>query len=711
MKQVIQNIADGTTKLVDVPCPQNKSGHLLISTKKSLISVGTERMLIDFGSSGWIQKARSQPDKVKMVLEKAKTDGIKPTIDAVRSKLNQPVPLGYCNVGIVQDNGGTSFEVGSRVISNGYHAEIVRVPKNLCALIPDNVDNESASFTVLAAIAMQGVRLVAPTIGEAVVVTGLGLIGQITVQLLKANGCRVLGIDFDSSKCDLARKFGAETVNLSKGEDPLEKAKFFSRGLGVDAVIITASTKSNDPVSDGAKMCRQRGRMILVGVVGLKLSRDDFYKKEISFQVSCSYGPGRYDADYEEKGHDYPVGLVRWTEQRNFEAVLDLMSSGALNVHPLVSHRFEVEDAVNAYQCLDDPSSLGIMLNYSANGNDLLVNKSINIGTPVSYDSTDVICGFFGGGNYASRILIPAFKASGARLDTIVTGGGLSAILNGERNNFVTASTELEQVLNSESINTVVIATQHNLHAAQVVQALKYGKNVFVEKPLALTYEELEAIRSAYEEQEGKCRLMVGYNRRFAPHVVKMKKLLEDVNKPKVFIMTMNAGAIPKEHWTQDVGLGGGRIIGEACHLIDLMRFLVDSQITSFNAVSIGATNLSEITEDKAVITLTFADGSIGTINYLANGGKAFAKERIEVFANDAVLQLDNFRRLVGYDWKGFKSYKLMTQNKGQTSCSKTFIEAIKAGAPSPISFDEIMEVSRISIDIAEMLRRNIKKI
>ena len=706
MKQILQNIASGETQLVEVPCPQNKSGQLLISTTKSLISVGTERMLIDFGTSGWIQKARSQPDKVKMVLGKVKTDGLIPTIDAVRSKLDQPLPLGYCNVGIVQDSGGTAFEVGSRVISNGNHAEIVRVPKNLCAVIPENVNDESAAFTVLAAIAMQGVRIASPTIGEAVVVTGLGLIGLITVQLLKANGCRVLGIDFDSSKCALARKFGAETVDLSKFEDPLVKANHFSRGAGVDAVIITASTKSNDPVSNGAKMCRQRGRIVLVGVVGLELSRADFYEKEISFQVSCSYGPGRYDAEYEEKGHDYPVGFVRWTEQRNFEAVLDLMSSGALTMQPLISHQFEIEDAISAYKCLDDRASLGILLNYSANANELLANKSVSIRASNSYSAEDAICGFVGGGNYASRVLIPAFSAAGAKLDTIVTSGGLSAVHHGKKNDFVNASTDLVQLLDKKTVNTIVIATQHNLHAAQVVQALNSGKNVFVEKPLALTHDELDAIKSAYDEQEGKCRLMVGYNRRFAPHVIRMKKLLSNVTEPKAFIMTMNAGAIPSEHWTQDVRIGGGRIIGEACHYIDLMRFLVGSEISGFTATSIGKADGIKITEDKAAITLTFKDGSFGTINYLANGGKEFSKERIEVFANDGVLQLDNFRKLIGYDWKGFRKDKLRTQNKGQSNCSKAFIEAIKSGEPSPISFDDIMEVARISVDIAEMLRK-----
>ncbi len=705
MKQILQNIANGETQLVEVPCPQTKKGQLLISTTKSLVSVGTERMLIDFGKSSWIQKARSQPDKVKMVLGKIKTDGLKPTIDAVRSKLDQPLPLGYCNVGIVQDNGNTAFKVGSRVVSNGNHAEVVRVPQNLCAVIPESVDDESAAFTVLAAIAMQGVRIANPTIGECVVVTGLGLIGLITVQILKANGCRVLGVDFDSSKCAMAREFGAEIVDLSKGEEPIAKANAFSRGQGVDAVIITASTKSNDPVSNGANMCRKRGRIILVGVVGLELSRADFYKKEISFQVSCSYGPGRYDTEYEENGHDYPIGFVRWTEQRNFEAVLDLMAAGALNMKPLINHRFEINDAVNAYKCLDDRSSLGILLNYPANAEELLNKKLVNIRSVEGYHAQDAVCGFIGGGNYASRVLIPAFKNAGAKLDTLLTSSGVSAVHHGKKNDFANASTDVSQLLNNKAVNTVVIATQHNLHAEQVIAGIEAEKNVFVEKPLALTHDELDKIESAYHKKEGKIRVMVGYNRRFAPHVIKMKSLLANSPEPKAFIMTMNAGAIPSDHWTQNPEVGGGRIIGEACHYIDLMRFLAGSEITNFTATCMSKADGIEVTEDKASITLNFKDGSFGTINYLANGGKAFPKERIEVFANNGVLQLDNFRKLVGFDWKGFSKEKLMTQDKGQSNCTRAFIDSIQSGKESPIPFSEIMEVARYSVDIANSLR------
>jgi predicted dehydrogenase/threonine dehydrogenase-like Zn-dependent dehydrogenase len=702
MKQVLQNLANGDTSLVDVPCPKAKNSNVLIETTKTLVSVGTERMLVDFGKAGWIEKARSQPDKVKMVLEKVQTDGLAATYDAVKSKLDQPLPLGYCNVGTVLDGSNTGFETGTRVVSNGNHAEVVRVPKNLVAAIPEDVDDESASFTVLGAIAMQGIRLIKPTLGETVVVTGLGLIGLLAVQILKANGCRVLGIDFDSAKCELAKQFGAEVVDLSKGEDALVTAEAFSRGRGVDAVLITASSKSNDIMHQAATMCRKRGRIVLVGVVGLELSRADFYEKELTFQVSCSYGPGRYDEEYESKGKDYPIAFVRWTEQRNFEAILDLMASRAINVKPLVSHRFSIDDAKAAYEKLDDRASLGIVLDYSSTEEADLTNATVALSEQADFTAKKGNVAFIGGGNYASRVLIPAFKQAGANLTSIVTSGGISAVHHGKKNGFAKASTDMEQALN-DTTDTVVIATQHNLHAAQAIAALEKGKHVFVEKPLALNHSDIDAIEMA--QKASNTMVMVGYNRRFAPQVQKMKELLDKKAAPKTFIMTMNAGDIPADHWTQDPTVGGGRIIGEACHYIDLMRFLAGEKITSFNAVKMGENNFVEITEDKAIITLTFEDGSIGSIHYFANGGKAFPKERIEVFCDDAVLQLDNFRKLTGHGWHGFRKMNLWSQDKGQVSCSKAFMDAVKKGGQSPIPQDEIFEVARVSVEIAEQLR------
>lgn len=705
MKQVLQDLSNGETKLVELPCPQIVQGQVLISTRKSLVSVGTERMLVEFGKSNLIEKALSQPDKVKMVFSKVKTDGLLPTLEAVGAKLNAPLPLGYCNVGIVEHSGGTSYEVGTRVVSNGPHAEIVRVPKNLCAPVPDDVCDESAAFTVLASIAMQGVRIANPTIGELVVVTGLGLIGLITVQILKANGCRVLGIDFDTSKCSLARDFGADTVDLSLEEEPVARAYALSRGRGVDAVIITASTKSNEPVSQAAVMCRKRGRVVLVGVVGLKLSRADFYEKEISFQVSCSYGPGRYDSEYEEQGNDYPVGFVRWTEQRNFEAVLDLMSSGAIDVKPLISHRFDFDSAVDAYKCLDNISALGILLNFKNYSKELLANKAVNINPAIVFKPQKAVCGFVGSGNYASRVLIPAFKTAGAQLHSISTSGGVNGVIHGRKAGFLVATTDNDELINSVEINTIVIVTRHGSHSQLVKSALDAQKHVFVEKPLALDTEQLAKVVHAYKSNDGRSLLMVGFNRRFSPQVQKMKVLLESVKEPKSFIMTMNAGAIPADHWTQDNEVGGGRIIGEACHFIDLMRFLAGSEIVSVQARRMGDAPGVAITEDKASITLGFADGSFGTILYFSNGSSSFPKERVEVFAAGRTLQLDNFRKLKGYGWPGFRKMNLWRQDKGQNACCSAFLKAIEKGLESPISPDEIFEVARVSVQVADILR------
>ncbi len=713
MRVILQNMANGKTELETVPVRKISENDLLIKTSVSLISAGTERMLVSFGKANMLDKARQQPEKVKMVLDKARTDGIVTTYEAVKSKLDQPMPLGYCNVGVVEQVGehAQDFSKGDRVISNGQHAEIVGITKNLCAKIPDVVTNEQAAFVIPASIGLQGIRLAEPTLGESFVVTGLGLIGLLTVQLLRAHGCRVLGIDFDENKLELARKFGAQTVSLENGEDAVEAGMAFSRGRGVDGVIITASTKSSDPVSQAARMCRKRGRIVLVGVVGLELNRSEFYEKELSFQVSCSYGPGRYDPTYEEQGQDYPFGFVRWTEQRNFEAVLDMMADRRLDVEPMISHRFSFDNAVNAYETLSkDNATLGILLEYENQEGSIILPTQVKLSEPVEYDSKGVVCAFLGAGNYASRILIPAFKKAGAQMHTIVSGGGVSATHHGKKAGFEIASTNADDVLNQEQINTVAIVTRHNSHADYVIKALKAKKNVFVEKPLALEHSQLEEIDEVYQAQMkagNKPRLMVGFNRRFAPHIVKMKELLDTKSQPKSFIFTMNAGAIPADSWVQDIKIGGGRIIGEACHYVDLMRFLAGAEITSVQAKKMGDAPSIDVTEDKAAIILGFADGSFGTIHYYANGGKSFAKERIEAFAGDGVLQLNNFRKLRGFGWNGFTSMSLLSQNKGQDACAASFVKAIGDGSPTPIPYDQLLEVSKVSIDIATQIRND----
>ena len=708
MKQILQDLGNGTSELVEVPAPGVTPNHLLIDTTVSLISAGTERMLVDFGRAGWIQKARQQPEKVRMVMDKVKTDGLLTTVDAVRSKLAQPIPLGYCNVGIVRaaGAGAEGFSPGDRIASNGNHADVVRVPKNLCAKIPDAVSDEAAAFTVVAAIGLQGVRLAQPTLGEAVVVTGAGLIGLLTVQLLRAQGCRVLAIDFDSEKLALAKSFGAEICDLSAGQDPVAAGMAFSRGTGVDAVIITASTKSNDPVRQAANMCRQRGRIVLVGVVGLELNRADFYEKELTFQVSCSYGPGRYDPFYEDQGNDYPVGFVRWTEQRNFEAVLDLMAAGQIDTAPLITHRKAFEVAPEAYDILtNEKNALGILLTYD---HDVEARHVTTVDIPAPAPRAAPAAGtpvvaFLGAGNYASRVLIPAFKAGGADLHTVASSGGTSAVVHGRRQGFAQATSDTDAVLANADINTVVIATRHDSHASLTARALAAGKHVFVEKPLALDAEGLAEVEAAHAAADR--HLMVGFNRRFAPQIQTMKRLTDAVAEPKSFVMVMNAGAIPADHWTQDPVAGGGRIVGEACHYIDLMRFLAGAPITSVQARRMGDAPGVAITEDKAAIVLGFADGSFGTIHYLANGGASFPKERIEIFAGGGTLQLDNFLKLRGFGWPGFRKETLLRQDKGQKPCSAAFLEAIRTGGPAPIPAEELFEVARVTLDVAGLLR------
>jgi len=716
MKQILQNLKTGKTEIAEIPCPSVKPGHILIRTHTSLISAGTERMLVNFGKAGLIQKARQQPDKVRMVLDKVKTDGLIPTLETVRSKLGQPLPMGYCNVGVILEIGeaASEFAVGDRVASNGRHAEVVNVPAHLCAKIPDGIDDEAATFTIIGAIALQGIRLAQPTLGEAFVVTGLGLIGLITVQLLRAQGCRVLGIDFDTEKLKLARKFGAETVDLSAREDPIAAATAFSRGRGVDGVLITASTKSNEPVHQAALMCRKRGRIVLVGVTGLELSRADFYEKELSFQVSCSYGPGRYDPAYEEKGQDYPIGFVRWTEQRNFEAVLDMLADKRLDPSPLISHRFPLEDAEKAYKLIGDGTpSLGILLEYSdklQKADDTLRRQTIQLASNRSRPATPAslpTIGFIGAGNYATQILIPAFKKAGARLKTVASSGGMSGQHAGQKFGFQSTTTDTDNLLTDKEINTLVITTRHDSHARLVCQALKENKHVFVEKPLALNHDELKEIESVYSlliTHNASPLLMVGFNRRFAPQIQKIKALLASVKEPKSIVMTVNAGAIPPEHWTQDPSIGGGRIIGEGCHFIDLLRFLIGHPITGIQSTMLGASPGVAVREDKMSFTLRFADGSFGTVHYLANGHKSFPKERLEVFCAGRVLQLDNFRSLKGFGWPGFKKMNLWRQDKGQAACASAFVEAIRQGGPSPIPFKELLEVSKVTIEIAGQL-------
>jgi predicted dehydrogenase len=707
MKQVVQSLKTGIVEVLDVPTPQRSSRCVSINTSLSLISAGTERMMIDFGRGNWIQKARQQPDKVRMVLNKIRTDGLAATLQAVNTKLDQPLAPGYCNVGVVEYCGAgvSGISVGDRIVSNGKHAEHVVVPGNLCARIPEGVSDEDAAFTVVGAIGLQGIRLAQVSLGETVAVIGLGLIGLLTVQLLRAQGCRVIGIDFDVQKLSLAEKFGASTIHLDDGVDPVQAAVQFSRGRGVDAVLITAATDSNDPVRQAAQMCRKRGRIVLVGVAGLNLSRADFYEKELSFQVSCSYGPGRYDPTYEEGGVDYPIGYVRWTEQRNFEAVLDMMAAGAIDCESLRTHEFDVEAAAAAYDVIAGAApSLGVILRYHCGNSASAPAQSIAMPRPAETDirsaAHKVVLNAIGAGNYASAVLLPAFSRTEAIFRCIASGSGLSAAHLARKFGFEVASTDTAALIADPDANAVVITTRHNSHASLVLEALAAGKHIFVEKPLALSEAEIAQIETRYQALDRPPHLMIGFNRRFAPLAVDAKRRIGLSAAPVSMIYIVNAGAIPQDHWTQDPDIGGGRIVGECCHFIDLLRFFAGAPILSHDIIS-----MREGVRDTVTINLNFANGSIGTIHYFCNGHPSFPKERIQIFQAGHVIEIDNFRWSSGFGSGKLSGARRFRQDKGQIGCANAFVEAISKGGASPIPFGEIIEVSRVSMELANMIR------
>jgi predicted dehydrogenase/D-arabinose 1-dehydrogenase-like Zn-dependent alcohol dehydrogenase len=701
---VLQHLRSGEIEVADVPAPLARPGHLLIQSTCTLISAGTERMLVEFGRAGLIAKARSQPDKVRQVLNKIKTDGLMPTLEVVFSRLDEPLPLGYCNVGVVVEvgEGVTGFEVGDRVVSNGPHAEMVCVPRNLCARIAPGIDDDQAAFTVLGAIGLQGIRLLNPTLGESVVVTGLGLIGLMAVQLLLANGCRVLGIDLDPRRLELARKFGAETVDVPGGADPVATALAFSNGRGVDGVLITAATKSNEPMRQAAQMCRKRGRIVSTGNVGMDLERPVLYEKEISVQVSCSYGPGRYDPLYEGAGQDYPYPYVRWTEQRNFQAILDLLESRRLDVSPLVSKRVEQERAEDAYRALtDEKEALGILLTYPQQEppRETVIQRAS--GAEQTAAANRAVVGVIGAGNFGKLIAMPNLVKAGARMACVADLNGAAAAHAGKKFSFARTTTDYRTVLEDADINTVVILTRHDAHGPMVLEALAAGKHVFVEKPLCLEPAQLEQIRDTYA-QNPRLQCLVGFNRRFSPHARKIKALLGSRTEPVCMSMMVNAGVLPPDMWHHDPKVGGGRILAEGCHWIDLMMFFAGAPLSRVFTARIGESPGVAVRDDKTSVTLYFADGSIGTLHYFGNGHKSYQKETLEVYCDGKVLRLDNFRTLRGYGWSGFGRMKLRRMDKGHEEEYGQFVRAVAQGGPPVIPFDEIDNVMRATFAAVE---------
>jgi len=710
MKQIYQTFNKNTLDVYEVPSPTIRPGMVLVKNVVSIISVGTESMVTSFGEKNLLQKARSRPDLVNRVMNKLKTDGLIQTINTTKSSLNQPIPLGYSCAGVVIDTADDVYDIdiGDRVACAGndyaLHAEHIIVPKNLIAKIPDNVVFEEAAFSTIGSIALQGVRLTNVQLGESVAVIGLGLIGLITVQILKAAGCKIISYDPKNVQVSLAKKMGVD-----QSTDDVEIlhhiSKAINNGYGVDKVIITASTKSDEPVHVAGSIIRDKGIVVVVGAVGLNIPRKEYYEKELEFIISRSYGPGRYDTEYEENGHDYPFGYVRWTENRNMQAFLQLINDKKIDFGDIITHRFPIEKANHAYQLIKSHTAenpIGIVLEYPQETKETkkleLRNNKIDI---KEFAGGEPTIGMIGAGGFASNVLLPILTKSKANLIGVCNNSSHSTFHRAKNFGFRYCTTDVNQILNDNAINTVLISTRHDSHAELVCKALEAKKNVFVEKPLALTHEELDSIITKYTDLgQNTPKLLVGFNRRFSPLIKKMKSFVEKQASPLSIIVTVNAGYIPRDHWTQHPVVGGGRIKGEACHFIDLIRFLVGNPITSWSSNSLR----NNLTKDTVSASFSFEDGSIGTIHYFANGCEKFPKERVEIFCNRGILLLDNFTKLKGFGCPGFNSMKLSKQDKGHRNELLSFLESIKTNSDSPIPFNELIEVSRTTIEIANTL-------
>jgi len=707
MKQILQNMRSGVVAVYDVPAPSVQRGRLLVRTAASLISAGTEKNTVDMGKKSLLGKARQRPDLVKQVIDKARTEGLMNTYTAVKAKLDGTTALGYSAAGIVTAVGEdvSGFKVGDRVACAGAgyasHAEVISVPQNLCVRLPDEISFDEGAFGTLGAIALQGVRLSQPTLGEAFVVIGLGLLGQITVQLLKANGCRVFGIDIDESKLNLARELGAEMCSTPADANRLVKE--WSRGRGADAVLITAATMSNDPIELAGDISRSKGRVVVVGLVGMNVPRNVYFLKELSLQISMSYGPGRYDPEYEERGHDYPFAYVRWTEGRNLEAFFDLAASKTISLERLISHRFPVTRGEDAYKLISGETKepyLGIVLQYDT---DSPVETRIELATQSAARESGVRVGLIGAGDYARGMLLPKFKDKGVEFRSIATAAGLTARNVGKQFGFATAVSDAEEVLADANANLIVIATRHDTHASLTKRALELNKHVFVEKPLALNDAELDEVIAAANLSSG--RLMAGFNRRFSPHAEQAKKFFADRQFPLSIIYRVNAGRIPKDSWIQDPVQGGGRIVGEVCHFIDLMHFLTGSVTTRVFAESVTSRSLDITDNDSVLITLKFADGSNGTIAYLAEGDKALGKERVEIFGGGRSFVIDDFVQAIACQNGGETSSSLKAQDKGQSEEVRLVCQTVLNISEAPIELNDLVTTTRTTFRVLDSLR------
>src|SRR5688572_2829134 len=708
MKQLLQNIKNGKSIVEDVPIPTARESQALVKTEASLVSAGTERMVIEFAEKSLVGKARARPDLVKQVLDKARREGLRNTAQSAFNRLDQPMALGYSSSGTVVALGEKmeGFRIGQRVAcaGGGYavHAEYAVLPRNLLTPLPKDVDFESGAFTTLGAIAMHGFRLAEPQIGETVAVIGLGLLGLLTTQIASAAGCNVLGIDIDQTRINLTSSLGLEAVQREKA---IDSSAAFNANRGFDVILICADTSSNDPVELAGTIARDRARVVATGAVGLTIPRKVYYEKEISFINSRSYGPGRYDPSYEEQGNDYPLGYVRWTEGRNFEAVLELMAKDKLKVKPLITHRFPIEKATTAYDVITGKKKepfLGVLLTYPENVEELESSKVIKFNVPTFKRSNVLTLGVLGAGSFANTILLPIItKLDNVELVGIASSGGLHAQHSGKKFGFQYATSSNEEIINDPNINTVAILTRHDSHAELAIKALKAGKHVFVEKPLAINLEQLEQVNKLLVSNL-QCLLAVGFNRRFSPLARQLSAFLNNRTEPMHVHYRINAGYLPLNHWIHDPEIGGGRIIGEACHFVDFITFLVGEHPVSVTAHALPDNN--KYRQDNISMTFTFHDGSIGIVDYLANGDKSFSKERVEVFCGGRVAVLDDFVSLQTIE-DGKKKEERGVQDKGWVNEWKVFAKTIREGGPPPIPYEQLIGVTRAMFGVIESLR------
>jgi len=708
MKQLTQNLKDGAMLAREVARPVLSPGKVLVRTGYSVISGGTEGKTVSDARKSYLEKAKSRQKEVKQVIELAKSTGIRETYDLVMNKLEAYSAIGYACAGTVIDVAGdvNGMKIGDVVACGGAdagHAEVVSVGKNLCARVHEGTDVRHAAIATIAAIAMQGVRQAEVNLGERVAVIGLGLIGQLTMQLLSAGGAEAIGIDIDSRQIELAKKCGFRNVFPASQEGLAQVVADLTAGHGVDAVIITAGTSSLQPVNFAGEICRKKGKVVIVGAVPTGFERKHYYRKELDLRMSSSYGPGRYDAQYEEQGVDYPVGYVRWTEQRNMQSYLDLLAGGKLNIEPLITHEFPLERAKEAYDMIlaRKEHFCGVLLKYDT--------ESEVSGTVSRADLPDakgrvsaarkVKAGFIGAGSFAQNMILPNMKDAVEFVGISTRRGNTSRYIM-DKYGFSYATDDAAKIMADTELNTIFIMTRHDTHAQYVLDALAAKKDIFVEKPLALYPEELEHIAEAYNKNGGASRLMLGFNRRFSPHVKELHSLFTP-QQPKAIQYRINAGILPPDHWVHDPKVGGGRIIGEGCHFIDLAMHIAGAPITS---VSAHETASGSDLRDTVSVSLGFANGSSATISYFSNGSKQLGKEYLEVFCNGVSVVIDDFREMTVYGEKQRKS-KLKKQDKGHAAGVQAFIKAIEDGTPAPIPFEEIYNSTRATFAVLDSIR------